>query len=323
MFHRCRSAFFVFAILIVASSCFAEDKVASKDANEKTSEQPAVKKERQNRYLRIVKDEDGELQSLDTAIIRFVPEDDENDFAIDLVGAIHVAEPEYYDQLNREFDKYDAVLYELVAPKGTRPEQGSRNKNTGFIGSMQHGMTDLLDLEHQLDGINYKRDQFVHADLSPEEFAKSMRERKESVFGYAVRLFVASSAQQAAQRENGVDDMAVLAAMLSPDRAIDLKRAMAPQFVNMEMTMFLVDGPKGSTLISARNQKAIDILVDKIDQGKKKLAIFYGAGHLPDLERRMVKQLKLKRDGTRWIQAWDLRKEAEGKDEGKGGEKAE
>lgn len=314
--RRCVTAFVVVAIMVAVSSSFAAEKVATKEASsdkqsaqkQSAQKKPAQKKQR-NRYLRIVKDEAGEPVSLQTAIISFRSEDPEkNDLTIDLVGAIHVAEPEYYDQLNREFDEYDAVLYELVAPKGTRPEQGSKNKNTGFIGSMQHGMTDLLDLEHQLDGINYKRDQFVHADLSPTEFAESMRKRKESVFGYAVRLFAASSVQQAVQKKNGTEDMAMFAAMFSPDRASALKRAMAPQFVNMEMTMFLVDGPKGSTLISARNQKAIDILVEKIGEGKKKIAIFYGAGHLPDLERRVVKQLKLKRGKTRWLQAWDLRK---------------
>lgn len=313
MFNRYRvAALAIFAFMVAVSFSFAAEKVAVKEAapeKQPVEKQPAQKKH-QNRYLRIVKDESGEPQSLQTAIVSFVPEDPkEKDLEIDLIGAIHVAEPEYYDQLNREFDEYDAVLYELVAPKGTRPEQGSRNKNTGFIGSIQHGLTDLLDLEHQLDGVNYKRDQFVHADLSPAEFAESMRERKESIFGYAVRLFAASAAQQATQEKNGTDDLAMLAAMFSPNRASALKRAMAPQFVDMEMMMFLVDGPKGSTLISARNQKAIDILIEKVNQGKKKIAIFYGAGHLPDLERRVVKQLKLKRSETRWLQAWDLRKD--------------
>ncbi|MGD9127115.1 MAG: hypothetical protein PVH19_07020 [Planctomycetia bacterium] len=310
MFFRRYNAFWaLLAFLISISACLAKDQVKD-EAPKKLSVQ-------KDRYLRIAKDADGESEALQTAIIRLVPKDPKKGkLVVDLVGAIHVAEPEYYDQLNREFDKYDAVLYELVAPEGTRPEQG-RNKNVGVLGSMQHGLTDLLDLEHQLEGIDYKRDHFVHADLSPAEFAKSMRERKESVFGYAVRLFAASSAQQAARQNGSADDMAVLGALFSKNRGGNLKRAMAPQFVDMEMTMLLVDGPKGSTLISARNQKALDILKEQIGEGKKKIAIFYGAGHLPDLERRAIKQFDLKRGGeTRWLEAWDLRaKEKEEKKE--------
>lgn len=307
MHNRHRTITFTIGLLLISVSIgFPAERVAEK--NEKNGNEGVSGQK--DRYLRIVKDAGGEAESLQTAIVRLVPKDSsEDDFSIDLIGAIHVAEPEYYDQLNREFDNYDAVLYELVAPEGTRPVQGQGNKNTGFIGTMQHGLTSLLELEHQLDGVDYKRNQFVHADLSPTEFADSMREKNESVLGYAFRLFGASMAQQAAQNADGADDMAVLAAMFSPNRAADLKRAMAPQFVDMEMAIFLIDGPKGSTLISARNQKAIDILQEKIKEGKKKLAIFYGAGHLPDLQRRAMTQLNLKQGETRWLEAWDLRKE--------------
>ena len=307
-YRRCTIFLTIFALLVSISACFAADKPTKKEAPKKQVSQKEKLPFQKGRYLRIEKDAKGELKALQTAIVRLVPKDPKKaGVVIDLVGAIHVAEPEYYDQLNREFDKYDAVLYELVAPKGTRPIQGTRNKNVGVIGSMQDGLTELLDLEHQLDGINYKRKHFVHADLSPTEFAASMRERKESVFGYAVRLFAVSSAQQSARQKGGADDMAVLAAMLSKNRGPELKRAMAPQFVDMEMTILLLDGPKGSTLISARNQKAIDILKKQIGKGKKKIAIFYGAGHLPDLERRATEQLDLKRENTRWLDAWDLR----------------
>ena len=48
-----------------------------------------------------------------------------------------------------------------------------------------------------------------------------------------------------------------------------------------------MEGPKGSTLISGRNKVALDVLRKEIAAGKKKIAIFYGAGHMPDFQKRL------------------------------------
>ena len=42
--------------------------------------------------------------------------------------------------------------------------------------------------------------------------------------------------------------------------------------------------------------------------GKKRIAIFYGAAHMPDFEQRLTKDFGLKRKSTGWHTAWDLRK---------------
>ena len=40
--------------------------------------------------------------------------------------------------------------------------------------------------------------------------------------------------------------------------------------------------------------------------GKRRLGIFYGAGHLPDMEKRLEKDFGLKRQSTTWLTAWDM-----------------
>jgi hypothetical protein len=40
--------------------------------------------------------------------------------------------------------------------------------------------------------------------------------------------------------------------------------------------------------------------------GKKKVALFYGAGHLPDMERRLMSDFQMKRGGQFWMEAWKL-----------------
>ena len=78
----------------------------------------------QEKFIRITKKE-GVTISLDTSITRYVPQEiRENQlFVIDLVSAIHVADKNYYQELNKTFKEYDVVLYEVIAPHGSRPQK--------------------------------------------------------------------------------------------------------------------------------------------------------------------------------------------------------
>ena len=71
-------------------------------------------------FLRITRDKKNVPLAMETAIVRFAPAAGERTPTVDLVAAVHIADAAYYRQLNREFQAYDAVLYELVAPRGQR-----------------------------------------------------------------------------------------------------------------------------------------------------------------------------------------------------------
>src|SRR4029077_17776435 len=103
-----------------------------------------------------------------TAIVRYVPANPapgDKPVSVDLVAAVHVADAAYYAALTRRFEKYDAVLYELVAPEGTQVPLGRGTSNTNPLGAMQNGMKEVLDLDHQLEKIDYTKKNFVHADM--------------------------------------------------------------------------------------------------------------------------------------------------------------
>jgi len=51
----------------------------------------------------------------------------------------------------------------------------------------------------------------------------------------------------------------------------------------------------------------IEVLQEQMAAGKRKLAIFYGAGHLLDLDQRLI-DLKFKRTGHEWLTAWEISK---------------
>lgn len=281
----------------------ASEKSGSADDAEKDSP----------RYIRVRRNDAGQSLAMETAIIRFVPDSEKSDAAkvgvtVDLIGAVHVGDKSYYDELNKLFDEYDVVLYELVAPEGTRiPKEGRKGSSGHPIGALQNGMSSVLELDHQLDRIDYTKEKLVHADMSPEEFNKTMEKRGESFFKMFLHLAGQGMAQQAAGT-GGSSDLAMLMALFSKDRALKLKIAMADQFEDLEGQMLAIEGPEGSTIISERNKKAFEVLDKQIKAGKKKIGVFYGAGHFPDMEKRLLKDFGLKRDSEKWIVAWKLEK---------------
>ena len=64
------------------------------------------------------------------------------------------------------------VLYELVAPEGTKIPKGGGEGSGSFVSTMQKAMKDLLQLEFQLEIVDYTRKNLVHADMSPEQFSR-------------------------------------------------------------------------------------------------------------------------------------------------------
>ena len=258
-------------------------------------------------YIRVTHDAEGNPQALETSIVRLVPAgSDRPGLSVDLISAVHVADKGYYQKLDKRFDEYDVVLYELVAKEGTVIPKGGGDPNRNPLSSIQNAMKDLLELEYQLSGIDYTKKNFVHADLSPAEFAQSMKDKGESFWTIFFRLMAAGMAREANSPGKG-GDFDILMALFEKDRAIKLKRIMADQFADMDMITAAFNGPDGSTLITERNKAALAVLGKQIAAGRKKIAIFYGGGHMPDMESRAIADYHLKRAGQEWLEAWNLR----------------
>src|SRR5947199_12972 len=76
-----------------------------------------------------------------------------------LVGPVHIADTGYYEALNKKFEGYDALLYEMVKPKDMGAPGRDREQANGIslVHILQKGMKTFLDLDYQLDGIDYTR----------------------------------------------------------------------------------------------------------------------------------------------------------------------
>lgn len=304
---------FSFAILLALTSAtlLLADDDASKKAKQETQGEAKAKSEKKNKpaeYIRVRKNEKGRSQAMETAISHFKGKNSKGEeIQVDLIGVVHIGEKDYYEQLNKLFEKYDVVLYELVAPEGTVVPKGGRGEGEGAnpLSLVQTSMKDALALEFQLEHIDYTKENFRHADMSPEEFLESMNENNESFAGMFFKMIGASMAAQ--NSKNAPNDTEMLFALMSPDREYRLRKMMAEQMKNSDVAMAAFGGKEGSTIIHKRNGKAFEVMEKEIKNGKKKIAIFYGAGHLEDMHERLEKDYKMKETGERdWLTAWRL-----------------
>ncbi|TWU44112.1 hypothetical protein Q31b_16470 [Novipirellula aureliae] len=271
----------------------------------KTDKKSQTPEKTERSYLRVDETEEGKSRALQTAIVQYVGKPG-SPFAgqeVDLVGVVHIGQAEYYQELKKRLATYDTVLYELVAPDGTRIRPEDLEKRRSILASMQSGMKDMLNLEYQLEKIDYMATNFRHADMSPEEFAKDFNRRGDSIWKMGARMMGAGMATNAA---NG-GEAGLLLALFSDDRARRMKQVMARQMVDIDtVTAGMSDENGEDTLIQGRNAKAFGILRDELEQGKKRVAVFYGAGHLLDMAKRLEKNFEMTYVKTEWLDGWDL-----------------
>ncbi|WP_404306621.1 TraB/GumN family protein [Neorhodopirellula lusitana] len=292
----------------------ATEPLASEAPGSQVEEDAASEAAEETQYVRVHEDEDGDPTALQTAIVRYVGKPG-TPFAgkiVDLVGVVHIGQAEYYQQLSELLSQYDTVLYELVAPDGTRIKPEDLQKRRSLLASVQTGMKDMLNLEYQLEKIDYMAENFRHADMSPDEFVEDLERRGDSVWKMVARMMGAGLASQS--KSGG--DVGLLMAFFSSDRSKMMKRAMANQLVDIDMvTAGMNDADGENTLIKGRNRKAFEILRDELEKElpeprdtPKSVAVFYGAGHLLDMAKRLESDFGMveQPDQSRWLDAWDL-----------------
>jgi hypothetical protein len=272
------------------------------------------------RFLRVTRDARRKPLALETSVVTYAEGPEAAAAAgrpkpleVDLVGAVHLGARTYYDTLDRLFTEYDAVLYELVAPDNARVPRPGR-KPAGAIGSAQQGLTKMLGLEFQLDQIDYAAGNFVHADLSPQEFDTAMAKRGESwwtMFSRVMQESMARAERGGRQPGGDVGFGDLFGILFGTNRELILRRLMAEQFTDMEVLTAAFGGEQGSSLITDRNAAALDVLRQQIAKGRRKIAIFYGAAHMDDFDQRLRRDFGLQPRETVWLEAWDLRDQAE------------
>lgn len=226
---------------------------------------------------------------------------------VSLVGAVHIADREYYREIQEELDSHDLTLFEMVGDPDHRPDPEIQQRLSS-IGQLQMMMEQLLEFTHQMHAIDYKRKNLRHADLTGLQFARALREK--GLFNFSAQgllrgigpAFLQGLAVQAAMRGN--DDQSV-------NR---LRWQMAKSMTQLDTQMGLlgvedIENPD-DLIIGIRNDHAWKVLEEALPEGHRRIAIFYGAAHLPDFQRRLLKSGWVLEE-TRWIGAWNIPKPQE------------
>jgi hypothetical protein len=171
-----------------------------------------------------------------------------------------------------------------------------------MVGMFQRFLTNTLKLQFQLDAINYKRPNFVHADLDYETFEQLQSERGESMMSLMMNSALYSMGKGDAQ-QIGLPDL--LGALGSPNRDRQLRLLLARQFKDIDDQIAAMQGKDGTVLLTERNKAAMKALNQTMMKGKKNIGIFYGGAHLRDMEQRLYK-IGFTKIGVTYRTAWNM-----------------
>jgi hypothetical protein len=219
------------------------------------------------------------------------------DIQVALFGAIHLADKDYYQDLNERFKKFDCILYEMIGGENKELLK-EENQNTDHpLNQIYSLAARFLELSHQKDFIDYQAKNFIHADLTQEEFVLLQSQRGESLLSFAQQATDLSSAKQPSTE-------ALMRAFLSgdPNKA---KRLIVDALAQGDEAIAGLTGE--SVIITDRNAKCLRVLEAQITKGDQKLGVFYGAAHYPDFEKKLL-QKGFKKESEQWLSAWKIPK---------------
>jgi hypothetical protein len=252
---------------------------------------PARQDAERRPFLRYVERDDGGQLDLLVATYR------KGDATVTLHAALHVADAEHYAELQRRFEAFDALLYELVGDTDLRPHPGMELQEDDFLSMVMSGMGRGFQLVQQFDHLDYRRDNFVHADMTEEELDEALARAGKSLFGDLVGSGPGEPDREAEAKQRRLD----LVAAFRSGRGAHEMRVLGARL------MASPEGNQPTVIIEGRNERCLAVLERQLAAGKKKIGIYYGAGHMEHMERRLVRDLGWKPVGEEWLMAWDCR----------------
>src|SRR5688572_21859771 len=234
----------------------AGDVAVAAQPQQQQQQQPQQKFDKLSEFMRFV-DQGTTGGRLETADVVFV---NDAGAVVRLVSAVHIGEGAYFKGLADSFKERDCVLYELVKSKDAAvPVPGVEREASNAIGQLQVFLKDTLNLEFQLDQIDYSAPNFVHADLDAETFTKMQEERGETFAQLMLQQLMKAMTAPPPNVDPAAADEALedLVRMFTrPDMERQVKLFVAKQLGQMEEHALGLDGPNGSVIVTERNKAA-------------------------------------------------------------------
>jgi len=263
-------------------------------------------------YLRVARDTNG-TTFLQVALRRFTPPR-RGQPELWLAGVAHLGTPEYYQELQTFLDATPLVLYEGIG--GNRPEfREERDHSDSLQGSLAHA----LGLKFQLEAIHYNRPNFTNSDVTLEQLRDLLRPAATNGTANAS----AEEPEQFKQLVGLMDGSSLFGALARG--MVSLVRTSPRLKAAVKVMLVEVLGTAGNELDQAGGLPAswrhlMQVLIDERNKvvvadvraatnarrPVKSVAVFYGAGHMIDLERRLQAELGFRPVTNRWLTAFSV-----------------
>ena len=318
--------FFLGVSLLAATACVEpSEKIA------------AAQSEKIEPYMRVLRTDDGKIE-LQIAVRKFVSTRGKGP-AIWLAATSHLGETNYYAALQKHLDAQSLVLFE-----GVRERHGPKEKQNGVpkknsapakktsgrndpmfdkktaaeLSPLQSNMAKSLGLVFQLEAIDYDRQHFRNSDLSISQLMKLMD-------GTPVKPGEKTS-EAGKDFENLVEAMngdSILATVMNfvfkiigsdPKFQAMAKLMLIETFDQIKGDLSQLQGLPGGMqellriIIQERNKQVMLDLKKAVKEvsPSESISIFYGSGHMDDLEKRIKLELGYRPDKQIWLSAFSI-----------------
>ena len=283
-------------------------------------------------YTRVV-NPDSNVVQLQIALRKFVPAHHRGP-AIWLAGTMHVGEPQYYHNVQKFLDGQTVVLFEGInselhprhvphagQPADDPPPPKPEQVNTNAGSSMQSTLATALGLVFQLDAIDYDRTNFLNSDLSVQQITRLMTGDMNAVAAQPGQPGKSNPTFDALlQVMDGSSFLGSLVKLGIQFIGSDPKLQALTKLTLIEMVGQMkgdIGGMRGlppdlkhlvQVLIEARNQNVITDLRTELKTVPRdgSIAVFYGTGHMDDLEKRLTTQLNYRPADEIWLTAFGV-----------------
>lgn len=269
-------------------------------------------------YMRVVRPDTNTI-ALQIALRRFVPSKGRGP-DVWLTGASHLGESNYFARLQRHLGAQSLVLYEGVGGKS----KGRMRFDPAEESSIQHTMAAALGLVFQLSAIDYDRPQFRNSDLTIPQLQRLLSGEAADAPGTGAG---GTGGGREFQELMGVmDGSSVLGTLMhlgfkliggNPKLRAMTKVVMIETLGQLTGDMARMKGMPPEiqrlleVIIQERNKVVLHDLRQEVlaPRPVRAMSVFYGAGHMADLEKRLRSELGYRPRSEIWLTAMavDLR----------------
>lgn len=279
-------------------------------------------------YTRVI-NPDTNTFALQIALRKFVPRGGRGP-VVWLSGVSHIGESNYYAGLQRHLDSQNLVLFEGVGARERTPRFDPAEQS-----SLQHTLAQSLGLVFQLTAIDYDRPHFRNCDLTVAEMQRLLADTAEAG-DRATDAPPDGDDDGAGGREfhelmgvmNGSSVLGMLVHLgvrflgSSPKLQAMMKLAMIETLGSFQGDLGEVKNlpPEIQRLMAVIIRRRNEVVIRDLRQqlgpaatsARRSIAVFYGAGHMADLEKRLVAELGYRPREAVWMTALSVDTRAAG-----------